>query len=144
MAIFHASESWINISNFFDFIFDIKISVPKQSIQDKDLFKPHDVWFAPNNHLVAVSDIGDKSVKIFSLEGDQGQVNQFVIGYNVTRNLIVQDVNAIKKELSSRSRSRIQLNLETVWVSLNIYMVGQGHLFPLIVLWGTDRMNKVL
>ena len=92
----------------------MKISVPKQSLQDKDLFKPHDVWFAPNNHLVAVSDIGDKSVKIFSLEGDQGQVNQFVIGYNVTRNLIVQDVNAIKKELSSRSRSRIQLNLETV------------------------------
>ena len=92
----------------------MKISVPKQSLQDKDLFKPHDVWFAPNNHLVAVSDIGDKSVKIFSLEGDQGQVNQFVIGYNVTRNLIVQDVNAIKKELSSRSRSRIQLNLERV------------------------------
>ena len=92
----------------------MKTSVPKQSLQDKDLFKPHDVWFAPNNHLVAVSDIGDKSVKIFSLEGDQGQVNQFVIGYNVTRNLIVQDVNAIKKELSSRSRSRIQLNLETV------------------------------
>ena len=92
----------------------MKISVPKQSLQDKDLFKPHDVWFAPNNHLVAVSDIGDKSVKIFSLEGDQEQVNQFVIGYNVTRNLIVQDVNAIKKELSSRSRSRIQLNLETV------------------------------
>ena len=92
----------------------MKISVPKQSLQDKDLFKPHDVWFAPNNHLVAVSDIGDKSVKIFSLEGDQGQVNQFVIGYNVTRNLIVQDLNAIKKELSSRSRSRIQLNLETV------------------------------
>ena len=73
-------------------------SVPKQSIQDKDLFKPHDVWFAPNNHLVAVSDIGDKSVKIFTLEGDQEQVNRFVIGYNVTRNLIVQDVNAIKKE----------------------------------------------
>ena len=91
----------------------MKISVPKQSIQDKDLFKPLDVWFAPNNHLV-VSDIGDKSVKIFSLEGDQEQVNQFVIGYNATRNLIVQDVNAIKKELSSRSRSRIQLNLETV------------------------------
>ena len=88
----------------------MKISVPKQSIQDKDLFN---VWFAPNNHFV-VSDIGDKSVKISSLEGDQGQVNQFVIGYNVTRNLIVQDVNAIKKELSSRSRSRIQLNLETV------------------------------
>ena len=92
----------------------MKISVPKQSIQDKDLFKPHDVWFAPNNHLVAVSDIGDKSVKIFTLEGDQEQVNRFVIGYNVTRNLIVQDLNAIKKELSSRSRSRIQLNLETV------------------------------
>ena len=91
----------------------MKISVPKQSIQDKDLFKPHNVWFAPNKH-VAVSDIGDKSVKIFSLEGDQEQVNQFVIGYNVRRNLIVQGVNAIKKELSSRSRSRIQLNLETV------------------------------
>ena len=68
----------------------------------------------PNNHLVAVSDIGDESVKIFSLEGDQERANQFVIGYKVTRNLIVQDVNAIKKELSSRSRSRIQLNLETV------------------------------
>ena len=49
----------------------MKISVPKQSIQDKDLFN---VSFAPNNHLV-VSDIGGKSVKIFSLEGDQGQVN---------------------------------------------------------------------
>ena len=71
------------ICNFIDFFFDMKISVPKPSIQDKDPFKPHDVWFAPNNHLV-VSDIGDKSVKIFSLEGDQGQVNQFVIGYNVT------------------------------------------------------------
>ena len=92
----------------------MKISVPKQSIQDKDLFKPHDVWFAPNNHLVAVSDIGDKSAKIFTLEGDQERANQFGIGYNVTRNLIVQDVNAIKKELSSRSLSRIQLNLETV------------------------------
>ena len=88
----------------------MKISVPKQSIQHKDLFN---VWFAQNNHFV-VSDIGDKSVKIFSLEGDQEQVNQFVIGYIVRRNLIVQDVNAIKKELSSRSRSRIQLNLETV------------------------------
>ena len=59
-------------------------------------------------------DIGDKSAKIFTLEGDQERANQFVIGYNVTRNLIVQDVNAIKKELSSRSRSRIQLNVETV------------------------------
>ena len=91
----------------------MKISVPKQSLQDKDLFKPHDVCLAPNNHLV-VSDIGDKSVETFTLEGDQEQVNRFVIGYNVTRNLIVQDLNAIKKELSSRSRSRIQLNLETV------------------------------
>ena len=79
----------------------MKISVPKQSLQDKDLFKPHDVWLAPNNHLV-VSDIGDKSVETFTLEGDQEQVNRFVIGYNVTRNLIVQNVNAIKKELSSR------------------------------------------
>ena len=91
----------------------MKISVPKQSLQDKDLFKPHDVWLAPNNHLV-VSDIGDKSVETFTLEEDQEQVNRFVIGYNVTRNLIVQDVNAIKKELISRTRSRIQLNLETV------------------------------
>ena len=91
----------------------MKISVPKQSLQDKDLFKPHDVWLAPNNHLV-VSDIGDKSVETFTLEGDQEQANQFVFGYIVRRNLIVQDVNAIKKELSSRSRSRIQLNLETV------------------------------
>ena len=49
----------------------MKISVPKQSIQDKDLFN---VSFAPNKHLV-VSDIGGKSVKIFSLEGDQRQVN---------------------------------------------------------------------
>ena len=40
-----------------------------------------DVCFAPNNCLV-VSDIGDKSVKIFTLEGDQEQVNRFVIGHN--------------------------------------------------------------
>ena len=56
----------------------MKISVPKQSLQDEDLFKPHDVWLAPNNHLV-VSDIGDKSVETFTLEGDQEQVNRFVI-----------------------------------------------------------------
>ena len=84
---------------------------------NKDLFKPHDVWFAPNNHLV-VSDIEDKPVKIFTLEGDQEQVNRFVIGYNATLSLIVQDVNALKKELSSR----IQLNSVTVRVSHNIYI----------------------
>ena len=48
---------------------------------NKDMFKPHDVCFAPNIYLV-VSDIEDKSVKIFTLEGDQEQVNRFVIGYN--------------------------------------------------------------
>ena len=48
---------------------------------NKDLCKPHDVCFAPNNYLV-VSDIEDKSVEIFTLEGDQEQVNRFVIGYN--------------------------------------------------------------
>ena len=75
---------------------------------NKHLFKPHDVCFAPNNHLV-VSDIEDKPVKIFTLEGDQEQLNRFVIGYNnATRSLIVQDVNAVKKELSLR----IQLNSE--------------------------------
>ena len=86
----------------------------------RNLFKPYDVCFAPNNHLV-VSDIGDKSVKIFTLEGDQEQINQFVIGYNATRSLIVQDVIDIKKELSSR----IQLNFETVRVPQNI-VVGRG------------------
>ena len=90
---------------------------------NKDLFKPYDVGFAPTNHLV-VSDIGDKSVEIFTLEGDQEQVNRFVIGYNATRSLIVQDVNAMNKEL----RSTIQLNLETVRVSHNIYMVGRSHI----------------
>ena len=48
---------------------------------NKDLCKPHDVCFAPNNYLV-VSDIEDKSVKIFTLEGDQELLNQSVIGYN--------------------------------------------------------------
>ena len=33
---------------------------------NRNLFKPYDVCFAPNNHLV-VSDIGDKSVKILYL-----------------------------------------------------------------------------
>ena len=98
----------------------------------RNLFKPYDVCFAPNNHLV-VSDIGDKSVKIFTLEGDQEQINQFVIGYNATRSLIVQDVIDIKKELSSR----IQLNFETVRVPQNI-VVGRGPLFQLFVTCGTD------
>ena len=48
---------------------------------NKDLCKPHDVCFAPNNYLV-VSDIEDKSVKIFTLEGDQELLNRSVIGYN--------------------------------------------------------------
>ena len=112
---------------------------------NKDLFKSHDVCFAPNNHLV-VSDIEDKPVKIFTLEGDQEQVNRFVIGYNATRSLIVQDVNAMKKELSSR----IQLNLETVRVSHNIYTVGRSHYSSylsyavLIFLSTWTRINKVL
>ena len=63
---------------------------------NKNIFKPYDVSFAPNNHLV-VSDIGDKSVKIFTLEGDQEQVNRFVIGYNAIPSLILQEVKAIKK-----------------------------------------------
>ena len=94
---------------------------------NRNIFKPYDVCFAPNNHLV-VSDIGDKSVKIFTLEGDQEQINQFVIGYNATRSLIVQDVIDIKKELSSG----IQLNFETVRVPHNI-VVGRGPLFQLFV-----------
>ena len=44
---------------------------------NKDICKPHDVCFAPNNYLVV-----SESVKIFTLEGDQEQVNRFVIGYN--------------------------------------------------------------
>ena len=98
--------------------------------------------FAPNNYLV-VSDIEDKSVKIFTLEGDQELLNRSVIGYNAIWGLIVQDVNAIKKEFSSR----IQLNMVTEFRNMssfnshNIYMVGRSplsHLFQLFVTCGTD------
>ena len=91
---------------------------------------------------LVVSDIEDKSVKILTLEGDQEKVNRFVIGYNAIRGLIEQDVNAMKKEFSSR----IQLNMVTEFRTSSsfsqYYMVGRSrplsHLFPLFVTCGTD------
>ena len=46
---------------------------------NKDLFKPHDLCFAPNNHLI-VSENGriSLSLEIFTLEGETSQCYQLL------------------------------------------------------------------
>ena len=42
----------------------------------EDLISPYDICFAPNNHLV-VTDIGDKTFKVFNFEGSPELVSKF-------------------------------------------------------------------
>ena len=98
----------------------------------KGLLKPYDVCFAPNNHLV-VSDIGDNSVKIFNLEGDQKQVNQIVVGHDAIRRLIIQDINGMNMELTSR----VLLDFRAFRIPQNI-VIGPAPLSQLFVTCGTD------
>lgn len=97
------------------------------------LWTPYDVCFAPNNNLV-VSDIGDRRIKIYKLEGDPQQVNQIVIGNDSWNRLIVQDVNS----------ANIKLALTGEWLTFNAFriprnvVIGPGPLSQLFVTSGAD------
>ena len=93
---------------------------------------PHDICFGPNNHLV-VSDIGDMSVKIFYLGEGQNLVNQIVIGHDHSNSLIIQDINGLDRE----STSRVLSAFRTFQIPQNI-VIGPGPLSQLFVSCGLD------
>ena len=96
------------------------------------LSRPYDVCFAPNNNLV-VSDTGDSSVKIFNLEEDKKQVNQIVIGHNSCDRLIVQDLQGMNMEFTSKVLS----DFRAFRIPQNV-VVGPGPLSQLFVTCGTE------
>ena len=62
---------------------------------------PYDVCFAPNNSLV-VSDTGDNTIRIYSLEGGPQQTNQIFIGNDRLKRLMVRDLYSDRVEFPSR------------------------------------------
>ena len=51
-------------------------SIPAYQTITEDLISPYDICFAPNNHLV-VTDMGDKTFKVFNFEGSPELVSKF-------------------------------------------------------------------
>ena len=97
----------------------------------RGLVVPYDVCFAPNNHLV-VSDIGDNAIKVFNLEGDAKKLSHMIIGQDPYRYLIVQDINGMNMELSTRLLWGLSIRIPQ-----NV-VVGPAPLSQLFVTCGTD------
>ena len=51
-------------------------SIPAYQTITEDLISPYDICFAPNNHLV-VTDMGDKTFKVYNFEGSPKLVSKF-------------------------------------------------------------------
>ena len=121
---------------------DGKDARPVNITTKQNLIRPYNVCFAPMNHLL-ITDIGDRSVKIYSLKNEEPQLVRKIICYEKKAEAIIQ-METPGGPLSGLSSPDKHLTPFTVTVGPSplsqIFAVFENFIFMITIDWNTVEL----
>ena len=121
---------------------DGKDARPVNITTKQNLIRPHNVCFAPMNHLL-ITDVGDRSIKIYSLKNEEPQLVRNIICYEKKAEAIIQ-METPGGPLSALSSPDKYLTPSTVTVGPSplsqIFAVFENFIFMITIDWNTVEL----